>query len=92
VVIGIGVNPTARLWLGIDIVLPDGNFNGVTGALVIMQFITVLTSIIIVILIVLYAFSTSTAHGPVYIGTVVRTNWRARYYPTKLVNTQRVQA
>ena len=91
-VIGIGFNPMARLWLGIDTVLPVGNINGVTGGFFIMQLITVLTSIIIIFLIVLYAFSTATVHGPVYIGTVVRTNWRARYYPTKLVNTQRVQA
>ena len=90
-VIGIGFNPMARLWLGIDTVLPVGNINGVTGFFLIVPLIMVLTSIIIIILIILSASSTATVHGPAYTGAVARTNWRARCYPTKLVTTQRVQ-
>ena len=42
-------------------------------------------------LIILSVSSTASYHGPAYTGAVARTNWRARYHPTKLATTQRVQ-
>ena len=42
-------------------------------------------------LIILSVSSTASCYGPAYTGAVARTSWRARYYPTKLVTTQRVQ-
>ena len=94
-----GIHTGARLWPRINtdinnvigVLLMPGGLQA-TGRFSSVPLIMVLTSILIMIIIhIIFTSSTVIVHGPVYTGAVARTNWSARYYPTKLVNTQRVQ-